>query len=119
MGINSVDRGSMSSGVNTNVSNATVSINTNIDIVNNIINHVNADNDINKIIANVTTISKKVTAVAYDGGALRANTHHLKNKNKLYDKIHSSTLRPYLSNKIDFKRSDNYYLNLNFKRIRF
>ena len=117
--INSVNRGSMSSGVNTNVSNATVSINTNIDIVNNIINHVNADNDINKIIANVTTISKKVTAVAYDGGVLRTSTHHLKNKNKLYDKIHSSTLRPYLSNKIDFKRSDNYYLNLNFKRIRF
>merc|ERR1712028_276974 len=106
-------------GVNNRVSDATVSINANIDVINNIINCVNGDNDANKVITNITAISKKVIGVVYDDGVFRASAHHLKNKNKLYDKIYSSTLRPYLSNKIDFKRMDNYYLNLNFKRIRF
>merc|ERR1712153_197635 len=90
-----------------------------IGIVNDIIDSVNADNDTNKVITNVITVSKKVNAVVCDGGVPRVGVHHLKNKNRLYSKIYSSTLRPYLSNKIDFKRVDNYYLNLNFKRIRF
>ena len=37
----------------------------------------------------------------------------------MYAKIASTTLRPYLYNKINVKIREQYYLNLNFKRIRF
>ena len=45
--------------------------------------------------------------------------YQLNFKTLLYAKIASTTLRPYLSNKVDLVRVAQYYLNLNFKRIRF
>merc|ERR1711865_557559 len=45
--------------------------------------------------------------------------YQLNFKTLLYAKIASTTLRPYLSNKIDLVKVAQYYLNLNFKRIRF